>query len=117
MVRLIFEMTAEGHTYMSIAQTLNSRGYPTPSNYKRQQGYKVDNMHEPIVDAELWERVQELRKNRRRARPFNTTFTRQMNTARRLYGKQLKMPQLTAEEIRSELEPLKFTPFKYMSSA
>lgn len=123
-VRLIFEMTAEGHTYMSIAQTLNSRGYPTPSNYKRQQGYKVDNMynhrmnlgkwtrdtiraiiandvyvgtitnhkstvvnfrtkkkrnlprsrhvkcenmHEPIIDAELWERVQELRKNRRRA--------------------------------------------------
>ena len=41
-----------------------------------------------------------------RARPFNTTFTRQMNTAGRLYGEQLKMPQLTAAEIKSELEPL-----------
>lgn len=41
-----------------------------------------------------------------RARPFNTNFTRQMNTARRLYGEQLKMPQLTAAEIESELEPL-----------
>ena len=30
-----------------------------------------------------------------RARPFNTTFTRQMNTARRLYGEQLEMPHLT----------------------
>ena len=35
-----------------------------------------------------------------RARPFNTTFTRQMNTARGLYGKQLSMPKLTAEKIR-----------------
>ena len=41
-----------------------------------------------------------------RARPFNTTFTRQMNTARRLYGEQLKIPRLTAAEIKSELEPL-----------
>ena len=40
------------------------------------------------------------------ARPFNTTFTRQMNTARELYGKQLIMPQLTTLEIISELEPL-----------
>lgn len=41
-----------------------------------------------------------------RARPFNTTFTRQMNTATRLYGKQLAMPQLTADGIKAELEPL-----------
>lgn len=41
-----------------------------------------------------------------RARPFNTTFTRQMNTAMHLYGTQLDMPQLTADEIKSELELL-----------
>jgi len=41
-----------------------------------------------------------------RARPFNTTFTRQMNTARSLYGKQLVMPVLSASEIRDTLQPL-----------
>ena len=40
------------------------------------------------------------------ARPFNTSFTRQINTARSLYGKQLVMPQLTAKDIRKELEPM-----------
>lgn len=40
------------------------------------------------------------------ARPFNTTFTRQINTARSLYGNQLIMPQLTRTEIKTELEPL-----------
>lgn len=40
------------------------------------------------------------------ARPFNTSFTRQINTARALYGKQLNMPQLTRKEIVAELEPL-----------
>ena len=40
------------------------------------------------------------------ARPFNTSFTRQINTARALYGKQLIMPQLTRKEIQAELEPL-----------
>ena len=39
------------------------------------------------------------------ARPFNTTFTRQMNTARSLYGKQLTMPKLTAAKIREALYP------------
>lgn len=39
------------------------------------------------------------------ARPFNTTFTRQMNTARDLYGRQLVMPVLKREEIITELEP------------
>ena len=40
------------------------------------------------------------------ARPFNTTFTRQMNTARSLYGKHLTMPRLTANDIREVLEPV-----------
>ncbi len=41
-----------------------------------------------------------------RARPFNTTFTRQMNTARILYGTQLTMPKLTADNIREVLQPV-----------
>ncbi|MBR6509478.1 MAG: hypothetical protein IKT38_02595 [Clostridia bacterium] len=40
------------------------------------------------------------------ARPFNTSFTRQMNTACELYGRQLIMPQLTTQEIVFELKPL-----------
>lgn len=39
------------------------------------------------------------------ARPFNTSFTRQMNTARTLYGGQLKMPKLTRAEIIELLTP------------
>lgn len=41
-----------------------------------------------------------------RARPFNTTFTRQMNTARSLYGPQLTIPKITAEYVRDVLHPL-----------
>lgn len=41
-----------------------------------------------------------------RARPFHTTFTRQMNTARSLYGTQLAMPKLKTEEIRTVLLPI-----------
>ena len=41
-----------------------------------------------------------------RARPFYTTFTRQMNSARRLYGKQIVMPVLTAAEISAAMQPL-----------
>lgn len=41
-----------------------------------------------------------------RARPFNTTFTRQMNTARSLYGTQLVLPKLTAAEIREGLRSI-----------
>lgn len=41
-----------------------------------------------------------------KARPFNTTFNRQMNTARSLYGTQLQMPKLSRNEIISVLEPL-----------
>lgn len=40
------------------------------------------------------------------ARPFCTTFTRQMNTARALYGRQLFMPTITRQEIAAVLEPL-----------
>jgi len=40
------------------------------------------------------------------ARPFNTTFTRQMNSARSLFGKQLIMPKLNFTEIRNTLQPL-----------
>ena len=40
------------------------------------------------------------------ARPFNITFTRQMNTARRLYGMQLVMPKLTTSDIREVLGPV-----------
>lgn len=41
-----------------------------------------------------------------RARPFNTTFTRQRNAARSLYGKQLTMPTLSAADIREVVHPL-----------
>lgn len=41
-----------------------------------------------------------------RARPFNTTFNRQVGTVRSLYGHQLLMPKLTRDEIRTELVPL-----------
>ena len=41
-----------------------------------------------------------------RARPFNITFTRQMNTARSLYGPQLTIPKMTAEHVREALRPL-----------
>lgn len=41
-----------------------------------------------------------------RARPFHTTFTRQMNTARNLYGTQLIMTKLTADNIREVLQPV-----------
>ena len=41
-----------------------------------------------------------------RARPMGTTFTRQMNTARSLYGNQLVMPMLSSAEIRDALLPI-----------
>lgn len=123
-VQTIFEMTAAGYTYLKIAQYLNNRGYLIPSEYKKQQGYKVDgmydrhmklgkwtrdmvrtfltnevylgtvinhksavvnfrtkkkrnlpkelhvkveNMHEAIIDEELWNKVQEIRKTRRKS--------------------------------------------------
>jgi hypothetical protein len=41
-----------------------------------------------------------------RARPFNTTFNRQMSAVRNLYGRQLVMPKLSRAEIWSALQPL-----------
>lgn len=41
-----------------------------------------------------------------KARPFNMNFTRQMNTARALYGKQLSMPVLSREDIMEYLIPI-----------
>jgi len=41
-----------------------------------------------------------------RARPLGTTFTRQMNSARDLFGKQLAMPKFSAAEIGGALKPL-----------
>lgn len=39
------------------------------------------------------------------ARPFNTSFGRQMNAARALYGKVLDIPKLTRREIQDVIEP------------
>jgi len=41
-----------------------------------------------------------------RARPFNTTFNRQMNSARSLFGKQLSVRNLSITDIRDALNPL-----------
>lgn len=41
-----------------------------------------------------------------RARPFITGFTRQMNSARSLYGNQLHLPELNRNQIKEILEPL-----------
>jgi len=40
------------------------------------------------------------------ARPLNTTFTRQMNSVRNIYGKQLEMPKFSAKELNDTLKPL-----------
>ena len=40
------------------------------------------------------------------ARPFNTSFTRQINTARNLYGKQLEISKFTRKEITELLTPM-----------
>ena len=40
------------------------------------------------------------------ARPFNTTFTRQMNSARSLFGKQIKMPVLSIGDIHDALQTM-----------
>lgn len=41
-----------------------------------------------------------------RARPFNMSFTRQMNTARSLYGKQFSVPVFKREDIMKYLIPI-----------
>ncbi len=55
-VRLIFEMTADGCTYMAIAKYLNERGYLIPSEYKKRQGYKVDGMYDRRMKIGKWTR-------------------------------------------------------------
>jgi len=40
------------------------------------------------------------------ARPFNTTFNRQMNAARSLFGKQLTIPHMTFEYLHNLLQPM-----------
>ena len=40
------------------------------------------------------------------ARPFNTTFNRQLHTVQGLYGKQLKIPKFTRSELMGMLHPL-----------
>lgn len=41
-----------------------------------------------------------------KARPFNTTFTRQMNSARSLHGSQLRIKRFSKSEIEQKLRPL-----------
>ena len=41
-----------------------------------------------------------------RARPFNTTFNRQVGAVRELYGAQLHLPKRSKEELIAKLEPL-----------
>ena len=42
------------------------------------------------------------------ARPFNTSFTRQMNSTRSLFGKQFSMPKLSSKDVRNATQPLLF---------
>ncbi len=55
-VRLIFEMTAAGYTYLAAARLLNERGYLIPSEYKRQKGYNVEGMYDRRGGTGLWTR-------------------------------------------------------------
>lgn len=41
-----------------------------------------------------------------RARPFNTTFNRQMKSAQALFGKQLRIPQFTKTQIKQIIAPM-----------
>ena len=41
-----------------------------------------------------------------RARPFLSSFTRQMNSARALFGRQLSLDKLTADDIKEELSDI-----------
>lgn len=61
----------------------------------------LSNIHSSPMDIEPKALVAALR-----ARPFFTTFTRQRNTARSLYGSYLTVPQWSSALLRSRLEPL-----------
>ena len=41
-----------------------------------------------------------------RARPFRTTFNRQLHTIQGLYGKQLRMPRFTRDDLEQQARPL-----------
>jgi len=41
-----------------------------------------------------------------KARPFHTTFNRQLHTVQALYGKQLRIPRFTRDELMQDLRPL-----------
>lgn len=41
-----------------------------------------------------------------KARPFNTTFNRQMITIRNLYGSQLQIPKFTRKQLKEILQPI-----------
>lgn len=41
-----------------------------------------------------------------RARPFNTTFNRQMKSAQSLFGKHLRIPQFTKTQIKQIIAPM-----------
>lgn len=55
-VRMIFELIAEGYTYKAIAQKFNREGIPTPKQYKLMKGYNVKNMYHKYMDTNLWSR-------------------------------------------------------------
>lgn len=55
-VRMIFELVADGYTYKAIAQKFNSEGIPTPKQYKLLNGYNVKNMYHKYMDTNLWSR-------------------------------------------------------------
>ncbi len=61
----------------------------------------LSNIHSYPMDIEPKALISALR-----ARPFSTTFTRQRNTARSLYGSYLTVPQCSSALLRSRLEPL-----------
>lgn len=54
-VRWIFEMTAQGKTYLEIAKLLNNYGCPTPAQYKAKKGYNVKNMYNSSYN-QIWTR-------------------------------------------------------------
>ena len=41
-----------------------------------------------------------------KARPFQTTFNRQIHTMENLYGKQLEIPSFTREQLAQMVKPL-----------
>jgi len=41
-----------------------------------------------------------------KARPFHTTFNRQLHTVQALYGKQLRIQRFTRDELMQDLRPL-----------